>query len=324
MRVAYYGLSSPIFYDYKVQADKTQNDTWDSPNPVLDSGFGTILLFDEIWFFCESLCPQNMRKLPYVKFVDTLLDGKIFENINVDKIWKDYGGEEGTANREFRLHENFKIYRDVVSQIGVNWDAAPDSHTHSIKVGQKTYSGNSMRPDNIFFDLATVELLKKKFKKKDIELVTNSFTQTWLDSPESVLAKSKLTELLIIENFPGYLTQLGPYHNCIEEVRENSYLKSYRVWISGKQLKPDLKELADVKKEIENVIEQAKKQQFLKYLDPESTFESITKTVLGAIADEMIPYVSTAKGLIEEFSERKEKKKIMWQGFIITAKDQVN
>ncbi len=323
MRIAYYGLSSPIFYDYKVQVDKTDNDTWDSPNPVLDSGFGGILLFDEIWFFCKRLCPQNMRNLPYVKFIDTFYELKKLDTINTDDIWKKLGGEEGTSVREYNLYENFKIYSDVVSRIGIKWEAAADNHSHSLQVGEKKYSGNSMRPDNILFDLATVELLKKKNKKDNIELITNSFTQSYLDSPSSILAKAHLTELLVIENIPSYLTKQGPYHPCIEEVRENSYLKSYRDWISNLNLKFDSKELMDVKKEVENVIAEAQKKQFLDYLDPESTFKSLTKTIVGAVADEIIPYVSTVKGVIEDLGERKEKKKIMWQGFVITAKDQI-
>lgn len=327
MRIAYYGLSSPIFYDYKIQVDKTHNDTWDSPNPVLDSGFGTILLFDEIWFFCRSLCPQNMRKLPYVKFLDDFIDDSFdltkLDEINIDKIWNQLGGEKGTEEREFNLHDNFKIYRDVVSRVGINWEAAPDNHTHTIEVGGKQYNGNSMRPDNILFDLATVEILKKQYKKKDIELITNSFTQSYLDNPGSILSQSNLTELLVIEKIPGYLTNYGPYHGCIEEVRENSYLKSYREWVSGIKLNHDPKELHDVKMEVENVIAEAQKRQFLQYLDPDSTFESISKTIIGAAADEIIPYVSTVKGVVDDLKEKKEKKKIMWQGFIITAKDQI-
>ncbi|WP_119080863.1 hypothetical protein [Chitinophaga alhagiae] len=327
MRIAYYGLSSPIFYDYKIQVDKTHNDTSDSPNPILDSGFGTILLFDEIWFFCRSLCPQNMRNLPYVKFLDDFLDDSFdltkLDAINIDRIWNELGGEIGTETREFNLHENFRIYRDVVSRVGIHWEAAPDNHTHSLQVGGKHYSGNSMIPHNILFDLATVEILKTQYKRKDIELITNSFTQTYLDSPSSILSQSRLTELLVIENIPGYLTNFGPYHGCVEQVRENSYLKSYREWVSGLKLNHDPKELRDTKNEVENVLAEAQKRYFLKYLDPKSTFKSITKTIIGAAADVIIPYISTVKGVIDDLKERKQRKKIMWQGFIMTARDQV-
>ena len=70
MRIAYVGLSTPLFYDYHFPATKAPSDLSSSPNPILDSSFGIMLLFDEIWFLCRSLCPDNMRSLSYVKFMD--------------------------------------------------------------------------------------------------------------------------------------------------------------------------------------------------------------------------------------------------------------
>lgn len=322
MRIAYYGLSSPIFYDYKTKTKKADSDTISSPNPVLDSAFGTAILFDELWFFCESLCPQNLRGLPYVKYLDDIIDLTALNEINTQTIWTSFGGEKQTSIRTERMRSSFQIYWNVVRQVGVTWEAAPDNHTHRLKVGEKNYSGNSMNPDNIVFDLATVELLKFKLKK-DIQLITNSFTQNWLDSPDSFLAKSKLTELLIIENVPNYLSRKGPYHECIEAVRENEFLKGYRKWISKQKLKFDPKELEEYKLEIENQLAKAQKEIFLKHLDPKSTYMSIGKTIVGAIADNFIPLISTAYAIGEELDSRAEKKDMMWQGFIISSKQPI-
>jgi hypothetical protein len=33
----------------------------DSPNPILDSPFGLMLLYDELWFLTKDLCPTNLR-----------------------------------------------------------------------------------------------------------------------------------------------------------------------------------------------------------------------------------------------------------------------
>lgn len=319
MRIAYYGLSSPIFYDYNTKINKAFSDSYSSPNPILDSAFGTMILFDELWFFCESLCPQNLRGLHYVKYLEDIIDMSILTEINTKAIWKSFGGEERSSMRYESLRSSFDIYNNVVNQIGVHWDAAPDNHTHGLKVNNKDYSGNSMNPDNIIFDFATVELISKRLNK-DIQLITNSFTQKWLDSPDSVLAKSKLTELLVIENIPNYLTQLGPYHECIEEVRQNEYLKGYRKWISEQKLKFEINELKEYKAEIENQLVQAQKEIFLKYLDPKSTYMSIGKSIAGAIADNIIPYISSVNSVLDEIESNQKKKQLMWQGFIISAK----
>ena len=71
-RTAYIGLSYPLLYDYNHQADKSPNDLYSSPNPIIESPLGLMILFDEILFLCRSVCPNNMRQLPYVKFVDEL------------------------------------------------------------------------------------------------------------------------------------------------------------------------------------------------------------------------------------------------------------
>lgn len=62
-RIGYIGLSSPIAFDYSNQASRTSNDTttYSSPNPIYMGGLGMLLLYDELWFLCESLCPENMR-----------------------------------------------------------------------------------------------------------------------------------------------------------------------------------------------------------------------------------------------------------------------
>lgn len=138
-----------------------------------------------------------------------------------------------------------------------------------------------MNQDNVVFDLATVEFLKQLHQKEDINLITNSFTQSWLENKDSILAKAKITELLIINNIPNYLTKMGPYHECIEEVRENKYLADYRKWISERNLKFNQKELQEVKLEIENQLDIAQRNIFCKYLDPKNTYKSIAKTIIG-------------------------------------------
>ena len=50
-RIAYIGLSYPLLYDYKNQAEMTENDVTDSPNPIIESPLGLMILYDELWFY---------------------------------------------------------------------------------------------------------------------------------------------------------------------------------------------------------------------------------------------------------------------------------
>lgn len=49
-RTAYIGISYPLLYDYRYQADKSPNDLLDSPNPIIESPLGLMIFYDEILF----------------------------------------------------------------------------------------------------------------------------------------------------------------------------------------------------------------------------------------------------------------------------------
>lgn len=60
---AFIGLSSPLAFN------EDETDKGD-PNPVLEGPTCLCLFYQELWFLDKSLCPLNMRNLPYVKFVN--------------------------------------------------------------------------------------------------------------------------------------------------------------------------------------------------------------------------------------------------------------
>jgi len=131
-RVAFVGLSTPLFYDYQNPANRAVTDIRSSPNPVLDSPFGLFLLFDEIWFLCRSLCPHNMRNLPYVKFLDET--GRLpllseFESKASDLVKNIKADPQFNKQRE-KFYESFRMYWETVRRVGIYWDVAPDNHTH--------------------------------------------------------------------------------------------------------------------------------------------------------------------------------------------------
>jgi hypothetical protein len=51
---AYIALSGPIFYDYKNMLK------WPYPNPVLEAPLDLMILYDEIIFIDEIVCPKSM------------------------------------------------------------------------------------------------------------------------------------------------------------------------------------------------------------------------------------------------------------------------
>jgi hypothetical protein len=321
-RIAYIGLSSPLFYDYGTPGERSPADQSSSPNPILDSPFGTLLLFDEIWFLSRSLCPQNMREVSYVKFLDETIDLEFLVDIDTAELIQKLDTETALMKRYDNLRKGFDLYSETVQNVGVRWDAAADNHTHSLSIGPILRSGNSMNPENIIFDIEVANRLNRGFKG-NVEYISNSFGQRWLDQSPTPTAQAKLTELLLINGIPNYLSRFGPYHECIEEVRENKFLSDFRKWMTKTELKYDEKELWEIKKEIESVLEKAQRELFLKHLDPDTHFNSVGKLVGGTLLDVILPYSSTALSLIEEIKNLDTVSKIRWQGFIVSAKESI-
>ena len=300
MRIAYVGLSTPLFYDYRNPASKAPSDLVSSPNPILDSPFGLMLLFDEIWFLCRSLCPENMRELSYVRFLD---ERKMLPSLEIKT--PDFGGvamqnDPALSKRYERFNKAssrfFSSYQKFLKRAGVDWQAAPDNHTHKLQIGDSRRSANPVSFDNLLFDMAVVQ----RIERNDVELVTNSISQRWLD--DSPFMKARLTELLTVENIPNYLTSKGPYHTCIEEARDNPFLRDFRKWITSQTIPQNEKELLQMKREIEAAIQKSEDEIFLKNLGRKRHIVSIGKTLVGAGGDLYfgVPSASIAISVAEE------------------------
>ncbi len=315
MRVAYLGLSSPVFYDYSVKATRTASDDASSPNPILESPFGLMLLFDEIWFLCRSLCPENMRHLPYVRFLD---ETNLLPNLN----HKNYSAlddmqEQILRSKGIKVREKTVSYDFVRKNMGIYWDAAADTHTHALIIAGKSFMARAA-VENLFFDMEIVHHLSIT-TKKEIELITNSFSERLLEIPKNPILKTTLAEVLTIDYVPNYLTPLGPYHPSIEEVRENSYLKDFRKWVVAQKSPTKRKEILEMKRDVEYTIQDAEDRLFIKQFEPKGYSSSIGKTILGAIVDILVPYVSTIASISQDGIDFWRNRERRWQAFLVST-----
>lgn len=75
---------------------------------------------------------------------------------------------------------------------------------------------------------------------------------------------------------------------------------------------------------MENELEKAKIEVFLKYMDPKNFFISVGKTFVGIVVDTLLSApVSTAVSLIENFKDIYGVNNKRWQAFIIEAKSKL-
>lgn len=316
MRIAYVGLSTPLFYDYHFPASKAPSDLSSSPNPILDSPFGIMLLFDEIWFLCRSLCPDNMRSLSYVRFMDEQGLLPPIEDIKFPDLYEAIKNNKELLAKYNDFYDVFKTYEESLKSVGYIWGRWPDNHSHGLKLGSVIRSANSVRIENVLFDIEVV----KRLEKKNIELITNRFSQRWLQTGSNPFLQSHVTELLVINNIPNYLSRYGPYHPCTEEARENKYLKDFRKWVVQQPLSFDKNELLDIMKSVESAIKETQDKLFLQYLDRSTFYKSVGKTLVGTAMDLLVPGVSAIATIAEEIVSYFDRGKTRWQGFIVSMR----
>lgn len=318
MRNAYIGLSSPLFYDYGNPASKTKSDKSSSPNPILESPTGLMLFFDNLYFLTRSLCPENMRNVKFVHFLDE-------ENLLPDLSKIDFSKliyaqvenlhyQSTTKDRNRGMNDFFKNYDNIRKTMKIDWEGAKhDNHSHQLEIKGTTFTGNSQSFGNLVIDMELSRLAGL-----NLELITNSYVQSYLDCELNTLVPSKLTEALVIERIPNFIDVSGPYHEIIEEVRLNSYLTAFRKWVNEKSKNVSLNEITEVKQSIENELENSVKKLFLKHIEEKRIYKSVGKTVTDAIGDAFCPGFGTVRGICESFADWIEIRDYQWQAFLVS------
>lgn len=212
----------------------------------------------------------------------------------------------------------FDNYRDIVASKGIHWDSLPDNHSNRLEIvglDDAPLSGNSMTPNNVLFDLAVTNHLGCK-----AELITNQFTERLLN-PDRAFSDCDAAQSLIIDGIPNFLTQRGPYHACIDEVRSSRTLVCFREWITQSRGQFEEKELREIKADVEAELKSSQSKVFLKYLDPKSQYFTLGKTTLGMILDALIPNSANLLDLFGQLKEAREKNNLRWQGFVLEARE---
>lgn len=308
-RVAYIGLAYPLLYDYGNMAYRTKGDRTSSPNPIIESPLGLMILYDELLFLCRSVCPNNMRDLPYVKFVDEMYPDFYFAGaLNyIDDVY-----DFVTINEQIS-------FNDIVSRMNIeSWRV--DVHTHSLQIGDLITAGKPIK-DNFIFDLYVFEALQKQYDE-NIELISNSY---FSKAPFNGSVSAEFANRIVIKNIPNYLSKEGPYHECIESLRENEYLTDFRKWIIKKHNHLQYSEIDEVCEEVENCIEECRNRAFKEKLHTNSGFSCFTstsstllKTGIGLFSP-AISIMDAFGTVIDKTNKYMDVKSIRWQGFVMDA-----
>lgn len=320
-RIGYIGLSYPLLFDYENQASFSENDLQDSPNPIIESPLGLMILYDELWFLCESICPNNMRNLLYVKFVDKMYDDFYFE-----------GGQAFVDQIDLGINTDENLsYREIINRLNLNNQrglniSKLDTHTHGVKVGSIVTSASSSEY-NFAFDMYVFMALQER-NDNNIEWITNSkfkLNDYSFDNKEATTV-----EKIIISDIPNYLHANGPYHSCIEELRNNKYLIDFRKWVIENHNTIQTSEINEMCLSVKQGIKETKDRVFKQYLEDNnqyaffsSTGKTILKTTAG-IASAPISILDAISGIAINRGKFQQVASDRWQGFVTDANDIVN
>jgi|LakMenE01Jun11ns_1017448.scaffolds.fasta_scaffold9808656_1 hypothetical protein len=249
MRRALIGFSSPAGYSYRWEAKKTANDISSSPNPVLLASMGLFVLYDELWFACESLCPQSMRALPYVRFIDRECPGLHPSTQGLDEFVNSVQFK-GEASLNDMFVDGYGGMRRFYSPHG-----AVDNHTHGLHFYDIDMLGNC-GPRQLAADIWLIAHLRQL----NLNLVLNPVTARYAfgggGSPVEGIDQTEYNALRVAEavvsirNLYDIVGRKGPYHPCVEALREDRSIVAFRRWLVDQSGSFNNRELNDIEEEI--------------------------------------------------------------------------
>lgn len=315
MRIGYVGLSTPLFYDYPRPAARTNADLVSSPNPILDSAGALMLLYDELWFLTRSLCPQNLRSASFVRFVDEM---SILDDLSDVVSLSEHICNDPTIRRNHeKVSALFRQYDKVREDVGIDWGAGQDNHTHELEIRGMRVSASSMNLRPFACDLVVHARLPV-----GVELIANRFGQLWLDTGVELHREVQFAQALTIERIPSVLGPDGPYDEAIEEARSHRDLVEFRRWVPETLSKANAREIAEVASAVEETMRTVQRELFLATHSRKSQVLSVGKSVAGMAIDSLLPGAASLAEMIGQWRTVRSSNQLSWMGFLLSLEQQ--
>jgi hypothetical protein len=326
MKRVFVGLSGPIAFDYGKRPWRH-----DMPNPLLENVTGLLLCYDEIWFLSRNLCPEDLRDLPYVKFIedDQALSERALVACDQYKPLAVEAGEAKTLDERIAVERSrgertLEIVEFVKSQSEVPF--LFDSHSRGTKIGE-AYVGTSVpgSPENGILDWGVAQSLDL-----NLDVAINSPLATSLEllfeesPPEQAFQRWHIeaAELLLPLRTTDYLGDRGAYHESLEDLRAHRSVSEFRTFLAEAEavdrdaiaLSRHVSELAE--KHCRDILE--------RFVKGRSKVRTLGTASIGAAGNVVKPGLgSLLSGVItsaEWLKERSLRKRVAWSLFVVDAK----
>ena len=323
MRRALIGFSSPIGYDYRYNATETKNDRdLKPPNARLFGATGLLLLYDEIVFACESLCPENMRGLSYVRYLD-----REFSSLGLSE--QRFRAKIDAVYQNYQSDIKFQI-AGLASQSHQDFCDAHFGKTFDDHRNVLIFCGEGIFPKCGTFQTIIDTWIINHFRNLNLTIVINPFTMRdyfrdllGVTDVEAGLKKLEISEKLIsLQNIMDIDNEVGPYHPVIEELRHDSLIENYRKWLSDDKQKWHNREIKDIVNEVDAKVYEFTLKSLAAYVAPTSLIQT-TVSVTKGLALDAIPLGSTMNVIGDEAKRHHQRQEFGWQAFIARSRFKV-
>lgn len=324
MRRAFVGLSGPLAYCYKQQS---LGNSRPPPNPILEDSLGLLILYDEIVFLAPDLCPENMRHLPYVKFLSDRRDYAVTMGSVLTAAKQRY---ELNDKRDPQFGDPFATYKPALETVtgqSFRYDAAaskyvPDNHGRRFTVVDDISAcGSSTWLQNVIADWTAVE----QFGLADCEVISNSgnaiFYRSLQADTEAERVKRAVGHALVLKGLPNYLDTDGPYHPCLEELRQHEFIEDARTHIDTVTRDGTAREVGAIGDEILKVAKKIRREVFSKHMRKHNEYAVVAKAGLKEGLGLLLPGVGLLSDLVEARSAKRSADSLRWAGFVADVAD---
>lgn len=269
-----------------------------------------------------------MRELEYVKFLSETPDFDVrFHNIYMEA--RNYYEVGDYRDRNFR--DPFIGYRAALKLMtGQPYridpraaDFIPDNHGGGVELltGLKA-AGSSTWFRNVLIDW----MIPHAFGIENCDIVSNSANQVYYEalrqksptSQESRLIgnQRRIKHQLVAGVLPNYLNSDGPYHPCLEELRNHQYLEEARSYIDELIIENQADEIEKICKNITELAHNIRDEVFTKHLSKSREYWVYCKAAIAELVGLFIPGIGLVTTVLEECKAARGRARIRWARFV--------
>lgn len=125
-----------------------------------------------------------------------------------------------------------------------------------------------------------------------------------------------IAQELVVRHLPNYLGYLGPYHECIEDLRNHPFLENIREELDELVSNGNQKEISECALEIEALAGKYQYEVFQKHLSRRNKYYTVGKAAITDGAGLVLPGAGLITELIGTALQEPIRERMRWAGFV--------